>query len=39
MNNSQNLTIPDKPTSGKQKYFLSKKGLQKLRELRVENGK
>ena len=22
------LTIPDKPTSGKQKYFLSKKGLQ-----------
>ena len=34
-----NLTIPDKPTSGKQKYFLSKKGLQKLRELRVENGK
>jgi ATP-dependent DNA helicase RecG len=31
-----NLTIPDKPTSGKQKYFLSKKGLQKLRELRIE---
>ena len=31
-----NLTIPDKPTSGKQKYFLSKKGQQKLRELRIE---
>ena len=27
-----NLTIPNKPTSGKQKYFLSKKGQQKLRE-------